>query len=58
MKDLRRKFIIDNLTTAMLKKDLNDWEIDFIKAMNKKLQRDHVDLTQKEFNKLKEIADR
>jgi hypothetical protein len=56
--DFRRKFAIDNWKLCANNFDnLNEWEQEFIHDIGKKLV-DKVDLTQKQFNKLKETADK
>jgi hypothetical protein len=56
--DFRKKFAIDNWAICADNIDrLNEWEQEFINDIGKKLV-DKVDLTQKQFNKLKETADK
>ena len=56
MEDLRKKFIVQNLEKAK-RLQLTQWEKEFIENIESLIRRSK-DLTQRQFNTLKTIADR
>jgi len=55
--NFRDKFIEENLEKASNKNNLTDWEQQFVEDMEDKIEAG-LELTQKQFNILKEIADK